>query len=126
MEVSGPSRHDRKGSDPLRRRQLNHVLHLRRKAEIQNLGNVDDTARAGCMGLGLDFVTDPSAYVGNHGTTLSQAALGSLLPGFPSATLDSCPGCIDTRLGARPQPSGLYVYVKTKLGELIRRPSGRD
>jgi hypothetical protein len=102
------------------------MLHLRRKAEIQNLGNVDDDARGQARGFGFEFAiaskTLPTARTGNCVANLSQAAL-RLHAGPELAT--TCPDSslehIDVQLDARPRLSGLYVYVKAKLEELIRR-----
>lgn len=112
-------------SDHLLRRQLSHMLHLRRKAEIQNLGSVDDTSRPQEMGLICEFVNDansPPGRIGSRDATLLQAAMHS--HALPAANTDCNLECIE--LDARSQPAGLYAYIKTKLKELISRPDGRN
>lgn len=133
MEVSGPHHGDMQdychpddGLTPAFRRQLNHMLHLRRKAEIQNLDNINHAARTHGMDPALDFQLSaltrlPSRDVNDEAS--SSQAFSTSLRMTSAATSALIGDQIDVQLDALPQLSGLYVYVKAKLTELIDRPT---
>lgn len=96
---------------------------MRRKAEIQNLGNVDDPSRAHDMHIGFELVNDrqtPSEErITSWITNSSPPAAAASLQADPSVAIpESIQPSIDSRLEPRPQLTGLLDYVKTKLGEL--------
>lgn len=99
------------------------MLHyLRRKVKIENLCNVEDTARAQGLDLAFAFATTaktPPADTWSQ--TRSQTTLGSHLPNTSDYSLKSSLEHTDIQLEATPQFSGLDVYVKGKIKELIRR-----
>lgn len=103
------------------------MLHIRRKAEIQNLGNIDSAARTHGMDLGLGFVTKATSSLSAHDASGDAAVLAALAPcaDDPVAaqiaiTKDGTEGN-DMQLEAGPPLSGIHAYVKTKLKELMSR-----
>jgi hypothetical protein len=114
------------------------MLHIRRKAEIQNLNNIN--ASVGNLATCLDeekqgecAETEPGlappasdvvmAAQPSLPTALATAALPVSSPDLLPEGLGMPDSAPDTSSATKPETKGLYGYVKTRILQLLQSPS---
>jgi hypothetical protein len=98
------------------------MLHIRRKAEIQNLNNINASVgtEPGLAPPASDVVmaAQPSLP-----TALATAALPVSSPDLLPEGLGMPDSAPDTSSATKPETKGLYGYVKTRILQLFQSPS---